>query len=76
MQCLNTAISQFVCAIRGNKLKNGAILLTLQIKTDNVVLAGDLRASVSVVDVSVEIATAQEEAAGLTHHFAARFAHL
>ena len=35
---------------------SGAIALTLQIKTDNMVLAGDLGVSASVVDVLVEIA--------------------
>jgi hypothetical protein len=76
MQSRNTDPTQFVCTIGRNKLKNGAIALTLQIKTDNIVLAGDRRASAFVVNVSVEIAAAQEEATGLADHFAARFAHL
>jgi len=76
VQSHNAAASQFVCAIRRNKLKNGAIALALQIKAGSIVLAGDRRASASVVDVLVEIAAAQKEATGLAHHFAARFAHL
>ena len=76
MQGRNTGPSQFVCAIRRDKLKNGAIALALQIKAGSIVLAGDRYASASVVDVLVEIAATQKEAACLADHFAARLAHL